>query len=48
LGFSITIEIYTDYEELKQFSDEIINWTIYADNAPPVEGSMLVADLFER
>jgi hypothetical protein len=47
LGFRDVFSLRIRQEELKKLADEIIMWTIYADNAPAVKGQVRVGDLLD-
>lgn len=47
LGFSIDVPFALNRFELEKFSDEIIYWSIYADNAPIVSEKITIGEILQ-
>lgn len=47
LGFTSYVSLRVRQDDLKTFENEVIRWTVYADNAPMVEGEVMVGALLE-
>lgn len=47
LGFTNYVSLRVRQDDLKNFEDEVIRWTVYADNAPMVEGEVRIGTLLD-